>query len=62
MTENSAAPARKPQVAHLRGAGRRAALALIEKRFNAADAGHDGTLTAKELRSKPGRALLKLLE
>jgi Ca2+-binding EF-hand superfamily protein len=36
-------------------------LALVEKLFNAADADKDGTLDAKKLRSKPGRALLRLI-
>ncbi|MGA7997969.1 MAG: calcium-binding protein, partial [Bradyrhizobium sp.] len=30
-------------------------------RFNAADPDHDGTLDAKELNSKAGQALLRLL-
>jgi Ca2+-binding EF-hand superfamily protein len=36
-------------------------LALVEKLFNAADADKDGMLDAKELRSKAGRALLRLI-
>jgi Ca2+-binding EF-hand superfamily protein len=36
-------------------------LALVEQRFGAADADHDGTLDAKELNSKAGQALLRLL-
>jgi hypothetical protein len=36
-------------------------LAVVEKRFNAADPDHDRTLDAKELRTKAGRALLRLL-
>jgi Ca2+-binding EF-hand superfamily protein len=37
-------------------------LAVVEQRFNAADTDHDGTLTSKELRTKAGRALLRLLK
>jgi EF hand len=37
-------------------------LALVAARFHAADADADGTLTAAELRSKAGRALLRLLK
>jgi hypothetical protein len=37
-------------------------LNLVESRFKAADKDADGTLDAKELRSKEGRALLKLLK
>jgi Ca2+-binding EF-hand superfamily protein len=37
-------------------------LALVEQRFNAADPDHDGTLDAKELNSKAGQALLRLLK
>ena len=37
-------------------------LALAAARFRAADADADGTLTAGELRSKGGRALLRLLK
>jgi hypothetical protein len=36
-------------------------LALVERRFNAANPDRDGTLDAKELKTKAGRALLKLL-
>ncbi|HTV33364.1 MAG TPA: calcium-binding protein, partial [Methylocella sp.] len=36
-------------------------LALVEKLFNAADIRKDGTLDAKELRSKAGRALTRLI-
>jgi hypothetical protein len=36
-------------------------LALVANRFKAADADADGTLTAGELRSRTGRALLRLL-
>src|SRR6266850_1420413 len=36
-------------------------LSLVERRFRAADPDNDGTLDAKELRSKAGRALLRLL-
>jgi hydroxylaminobenzene mutase len=37
-------------------------LAIVEQRFRAADADIDGTLTAKELNSRAGRALLRLLQ
>jgi Ca2+-binding EF-hand superfamily protein len=37
-------------------------LAVVEQRFRAADPDHDGTLDARELRSGPGRALLRLLK
>jgi Ca2+-binding EF-hand superfamily protein len=37
-------------------------LAVVEARFRAADPDHDGTLDAKELKSAPGRALLRLLK
>jgi hypothetical protein len=37
-------------------------LAVVEKRFNAADPDRDGTLDSKELRTKAGRALLRLLK
>jgi Ca2+-binding EF-hand superfamily protein len=37
-------------------------LAVVEARFRAADPDHDGTLDAKELKSGPGRALLRLLK
>jgi Ca2+-binding EF-hand superfamily protein len=37
-------------------------LAVVEQRFRAADPDHDGTLDAKELRTGPGRALLRLLK
>jgi len=37
-------------------------LAVVEQRFKAADADNDGTLTGAELRSKAGRALLRLLK
>lgn len=36
-------------------------LALVEKLFNAADADKNGTLDPKELHSKAGRALLRLI-
>ncbi len=36
-------------------------LAVVEQRFNAADPDHDATLDARELNSKAGRALLRLL-
>ena len=36
-------------------------LALVEKRFNAANPDHDGTVDAKELKTRAGRALLRLL-
>jgi hypothetical protein len=36
--------------------------ALVEDRFKAADADNEGTLDAKELRSKAGRALLRLIQ
>ena len=37
-------------------------LAIVEKRFNAANRDGDGTLDAKELRTPAGRALLRLLK
>ena len=37
-------------------------LAVVEQRFNAANPDHDGTLDAKELSSKAGQALLRLLK
>jgi hypothetical protein len=37
-------------------------LALVEKRFNAADTDHDGTLSKAELKSPAGRALARLLK
>ncbi len=37
-------------------------LAVVEQRFSAADPDHDGTLEAKELNSKAGQALLRLLK
>ena len=37
-------------------------LAVVEQRFKAADPDNDGTLDAKELRSRSGRALLRLLK
>jgi hypothetical protein len=37
-------------------------LALVEQRFSAADPDHDGTLDAKELNTKAGQALLRLLK
>jgi Ca2+-binding EF-hand superfamily protein len=37
-------------------------LAVVEQRFSAADPDHDGKLDAKELNSKPGQALLRLLK
>lgn len=36
-------------------------LTVVEKRFKAADPDNDGTLDDKELRSRAGRALLRLL-
>jgi len=36
-------------------------LALVEKLFKKADTNNDGTLDAKEMRSKAGRALERLL-
>ena len=36
-------------------------LALVEKRFNAADHDHDGKLDAKELSTDEGRAVVALL-
>jgi hypothetical protein len=36
-------------------------LAVVEKRFNTADPDRDGTLDSKELKTKPGQALLRLL-
>jgi Ca2+-binding EF-hand superfamily protein len=37
-------------------------LAVVEQRFAAADPDHDGTLDAKELETKAGQALLRLLK
>jgi len=37
-------------------------LAVVEQRFSAADPDHDGTLDTKELNTKAGRALLRLLK
>ena len=37
-------------------------LAIVEQRFKAADSDNDGTLTAKELNSRAGRSLLRLLQ
>jgi Ca2+-binding EF-hand superfamily protein len=37
-------------------------LAIVEQRFAAADPDHDGTLDDKELQTKAGRALLRLLK
>jgi Ca2+-binding EF-hand superfamily protein len=37
-------------------------LAAVEQRFTAADPDHDGTLDAKELNTKAGQALLRLLQ
>src|SRR3981189_3055211 len=37
-------------------------LAVVEQRFRAADPDHDGTLDAKELNTKAGQALLRLLK
>ena len=37
-------------------------LAAVEQRFTAADPDHDGTLDAKELNTKAGQALLRLLK
>jgi Ca2+-binding EF-hand superfamily protein len=36
-------------------------LAVVEQRFNAADPDKDGTVDRKELRSRSGRALLRLI-
>ena len=36
-------------------------LAVVEQRFKAADADGDGTLTPRELRTKAGRQLMRLL-
>jgi Ca2+-binding EF-hand superfamily protein len=37
-------------------------LAIVEQRFKVADTDKDGTLTVKELQTKAGRALLRLLK
>jgi hypothetical protein len=37
-------------------------LAVVEQRFGAANPDRDGTLDAKELNSKAGQALLRLLK
>jgi len=37
-------------------------LAVVEQRFKAADPDNDGTLDARELRTKAGRALVRLLQ
>jgi Ca2+-binding EF-hand superfamily protein len=37
-------------------------LAVVERRFNAADPDKDGTLDAKELNTRAGQALLRLLK
>jgi Ca2+-binding EF-hand superfamily protein len=37
-------------------------LAVVEQRFSAADPDHDGTLDAKELNTRAGQALLRLLK
>ena len=37
-------------------------LTIVEQRFKAADTDNDGTLTGKELQTKAGRALLRLLK
>jgi Ca2+-binding EF-hand superfamily protein len=37
-------------------------LALVKQRFERADKDHDGTLDAAELSSRPGRALLRLIQ
>ena len=37
-------------------------LAVVERRFNAANPDKDGTLDAKELNSRAGKALLRLLK
>jgi hypothetical protein len=37
-------------------------LAVVEQRFKAANPDNDGTLDAKELRTKAGRALMRLLQ
>ena len=36
-------------------------LAVVEQRFKAADTDNDGTLTPRELRTKAGRQLLRVL-
>ncbi|MFX4481875.1 hypothetical protein ABTA99_19590, partial [Acinetobacter baumannii] len=37
-------------------------LAIVERRFRAADPDHDGTLDAKELGTRAGQALLRLMK
>jgi hypothetical protein len=37
-------------------------LAIVEQRFNAANADSDGTLDAKELATKAGQKLMRLLK
>jgi hypothetical protein len=37
-------------------------LAVVEQRFNAANPDKDGTLDDKELRSRAGQALLRLMK
>jgi EF hand len=37
-------------------------LALVEKRFKAADPDNDGTIDAKELKGPAGRSLVRLLK
>jgi Ca2+-binding EF-hand superfamily protein len=37
-------------------------LAVVEQRFNAADSDKDGTLDGKEMNSRAGRALLRLMK
>ncbi len=37
-------------------------LSIVEKWFKAADTDNDGTLTSKELKTKAGKALVKLLK
>jgi Ca2+-binding EF-hand superfamily protein len=37
-------------------------LTIVEERFKTADTDHDGTLSVKELKTKAGQALLRLLK
>jgi len=37
-------------------------LAIVEKRFKAADPDNDGTIDAKEFRSAAGRSLVRLVK
>ena len=37
-------------------------LSIVKTRFDAADADHDGTVSAAELKTKAGKALVKLLK